>query len=185
MGHLIDDLLKLSRVTRSEMQRLPVNLTALAETIAAELREREPGRAVTFTAQPGLTAECDPALVRIVLENLLGNAWKFTAKNSKATIRFEQPKQHPPALRRGVGGRGGGPSSSATMALGSTWHTQARCSARFKGCTRIEISPERASAWRPFNESSVGMAATFGQRGRSAAGPLSSSLSTARRITHE
>ncbi len=90
MGQLIDDLLKLSRVTRNEMQRLPVNLTGLAETIAAELRGREPGRAVTFTARQGLTAECDPALIRIVLENLLGNAWKFTSKNPTATITLDQ-----------------------------------------------------------------------------------------------
>jgi light-regulated signal transduction histidine kinase (bacteriophytochrome) len=90
MGQLIDDLLKLSRVTRTEMQRVPVDLTALAETVAADLREREPGRVITFTARPGLTAGCDPALIRVVLENLLGNAWKFTAKHPTATITLEQ-----------------------------------------------------------------------------------------------
>ncbi len=90
MGQLIDDLLKLSRVTRTEMQRVPVDLTALAEGVAAELREREPERTVHFTASPGLTAECDPALVQVVLENLLGNAWKFSAKNPTATVTFGQ-----------------------------------------------------------------------------------------------
>lgn len=90
MGQLIDDLLKLSRITRSELQCEPVDLTALAETVAAEVRERERGRTVSFTAQPGLTADCDPRLIRIVLENLLGNAWKFTAKNETAEVTFEQ-----------------------------------------------------------------------------------------------
>ncbi len=98
MGQLIDDLLKLSRVTRSDMQRTPVDLTALAESVAAELRGREPGRTVTFTAQPGLTADCDPALMRVVLENLLGNAWKFTSKNPTATITFQQTEVKPLGL---------------------------------------------------------------------------------------
>ncbi len=90
MGQLIDDLLKLSRVTRSEMRRERVDLTALAETVVAELREHEPGRTVSFTAQPGMTAECDPPLIRVVLENLLGNAWKFTANNPATVISFNQ-----------------------------------------------------------------------------------------------
>ena len=80
MGQLIDDLLKLSRVTRSEMRRECVDMTAIAEAVFAELHEREPGRTVTFTAAPGLNTEGDPPLIRVVLENLIGNAWKFTAK---------------------------------------------------------------------------------------------------------
>jgi PAS domain S-box-containing protein len=90
MGQLIDDLLKLSRVTRIEMQRERVDLTALADSVFVELREREPGREVCFRAAPGLTAECDPHLIHVVLENLLENAWKFTAKNPAATISFDQ-----------------------------------------------------------------------------------------------
>lgn len=74
MGQLIDDLLILSRVSRSDMRRECVNLTALAEVVAAELREPEPARKVSLTIGPGLTAECDPQLLRVVLENLLGNA---------------------------------------------------------------------------------------------------------------
>jgi light-regulated signal transduction histidine kinase (bacteriophytochrome) len=54
------------------------------------LREHEPARTVSFTAQPGLTAECDPPLIRVVLENLLGNAWKFTANNPATVISFNQ-----------------------------------------------------------------------------------------------
>ncbi len=90
MGQLIDHLLKLSRVTRAEMQREPVNLTAIAEEVAVGLREREPERIVSFTVGPELSAVGDPALIRIVLENLLGNAWKFTAKKPVATVTFDR-----------------------------------------------------------------------------------------------
>jgi signal transduction histidine kinase len=90
MGCLIDDLLKLSRVTRSDMRSEWVDLTSLAEAVFAELRELDPKREVTFTARPGLSAEGDPSLIRIVLENLLGNAWKFTAKNPTALIAFDR-----------------------------------------------------------------------------------------------
>ncbi|MBP3956722.1 PAS domain-containing sensor histidine kinase [Gemmata sp. G18] len=89
MGQLIDDLLKLSRVTRSEMRHERVDLTAMAGDVVAELREREPGRSISFTARPGLSAVGDPPLIRVVLDNLLGNAWKFTAKNPTATIAFD------------------------------------------------------------------------------------------------
>ena len=88
MGELIDALLILSRVTRAELRRLPLNLSALAEAVAAELRQREPGHAVELTIAPGLTAEGDPSLVRNVLENLLSNAWKFTAGCHPARIEF-------------------------------------------------------------------------------------------------
>jgi light-regulated signal transduction histidine kinase (bacteriophytochrome) len=88
MGQLIDDLLKLSRLTRSEMRREPVNLSALAQAAAAELHQREPHRPVTLIIADGLTATGDLALLRIALENLLGNAWKFTSKHPHARIEF-------------------------------------------------------------------------------------------------
>jgi PAS domain S-box-containing protein len=88
MAHLIDDLLKLSRLTRDDMRRELVDLTALAQTVTAELKQREPQRQVTVSIQPGLTTFGDPSLLRIVLDNLLGNAWKFTSKRSSACIEF-------------------------------------------------------------------------------------------------
>jgi signal transduction histidine kinase len=88
MGQLIDDLLQLSRVTRAELRREPVDLSALASAVAAELRQREPGREVNLSLQPGLSARGDPRLLRVLMENLLGNAWKFTSKRPGALIEF-------------------------------------------------------------------------------------------------
>jgi signal transduction histidine kinase len=86
MGRLIDDLLGLSRLNRGEMRRERVDLSALAESVAAELRQHEPGRQVTVSVEPGLSAWGDAGLLKVALENLLGNAWKFTSKKPSATI---------------------------------------------------------------------------------------------------
>jgi light-regulated signal transduction histidine kinase (bacteriophytochrome) len=88
MAQLIDDILKLSRITRNEMTHTEVDLTALAREVAAELREQEPQRQVEFVIAEGLVARGDPRLQRVVLENLLGNAWKFTAHREQAQIEF-------------------------------------------------------------------------------------------------
>jgi light-regulated signal transduction histidine kinase (bacteriophytochrome) len=86
MAELIDALLGLSRVTRAELSREPVDLTAMAQTIAADLQRNEPSRRVEFVIADGLTASGDARLLRVMLENLLGNAWKFTAKQPQAGI---------------------------------------------------------------------------------------------------
>lgn len=86
MGQLIDDILRLSMVTRSELRREKVNLTAMAQAIALGLQHQEPQRQVEFVIAPGLTALADGHLVQVILDNLLGNAWKFTAKHGSARI---------------------------------------------------------------------------------------------------
>ena len=88
MGELIDDLLKLSRVTRSEMKQVLVDLSALARAIAVELRKSQPERRVQFVIAPGAVANGDARLLRVLLENLLANAWKFTSKHPTARIEF-------------------------------------------------------------------------------------------------
>jgi PAS domain S-box-containing protein len=88
MGELIDGLLKLSRLTRAEMHEEPVDLSALAEEIAAELQETQPRHRVKFIIAKQLTARGDTQLLRVLLENLLGNAWKFTGKTPHARIEF-------------------------------------------------------------------------------------------------
>jgi light-regulated signal transduction histidine kinase (bacteriophytochrome) len=88
MAELIDDLLDLSRVTRREMRREFVNLSALARAVVDQLQRSEPGRRVEVAVVPGLVATGDPHLVRVLLENLLGNAWKFTSREAHARIEF-------------------------------------------------------------------------------------------------
>jgi PAS domain S-box-containing protein len=82
MGYLIDDLLKLARIARSEPVLDNVDLSGLAEEVVSQLRTLEPGRRVTIDIKPGLLAIGDRHLLRAMLENLLGNAWKFTSKRS-------------------------------------------------------------------------------------------------------
>jgi PAS domain S-box-containing protein len=88
MGELIDDLLNLSRVTRREMRRETVDLSVLAATVAAQLERSKLYRPVQFIVAPGLTVSGDPHLLRIVLDNLFGNAWKFTGQNPSPRVEF-------------------------------------------------------------------------------------------------
>lgn len=88
MAQLIDSLLMLSRVTRTELDRRRVDLSALARAVARDLRQRESRRRCRFVIQPGLKAEADPKLIRIVLENLFANAWKFSATKDRARVEF-------------------------------------------------------------------------------------------------
>ncbi|HYE86004.1 MAG TPA: ATP-binding protein [Vicinamibacterales bacterium] len=78
MSQLIDDLLTLSRISRAPLTRAPIDLTSIARSVATDVDARA-GRRVDFTIADGLAATADPRLIQIVFENLLGNAWKFTA----------------------------------------------------------------------------------------------------------
>ncbi|MGH7597001.1 MAG: MASE1 domain-containing protein [bacterium] len=88
MAQLINDMLKLSHVTRSEMRHEIVDLSAVTRLIAAELQQLEPDRQVEFVIKDGIMANGDPRLLEAMLQNLLGNAWKFTKKHPRATIEF-------------------------------------------------------------------------------------------------
>ncbi len=88
MGHLIDALLTLSRVTSAGLERKPVDLGLLATAVATQLRATQPERQVEFIIAEGLDVEGDPHLLRALLENLLGNAWKFTRDRSPAIIEL-------------------------------------------------------------------------------------------------
>jgi PAS domain S-box-containing protein len=92
MGQLIDDLINLARVSRTDMQRQPVDLSTVARTIIGDLRAQNPDRQVTVEIADDLQAEGDPRLLRAVLENLLGNAWKYTGKKPQAAISFTETR---------------------------------------------------------------------------------------------
>ncbi len=90
MGTMIDELLELSRVSRAQLRHQAVDLSTLARRIAEEMVEADPGRRVELVVTDGITAQGDPELLRIVLENLLSNAWKFTSTRAEARVEVGQ-----------------------------------------------------------------------------------------------
>ena len=93
MNHMIDALLSLSRLSSQPLVRQPVNLSQLAGYVVDELRRSAPERQVSVHIAPGMVAQGDPTLLRMALENLLGNAWKYSSKVAQAVLRFE-PELH-------------------------------------------------------------------------------------------
>ncbi len=88
MADIIDELLKLSRLTRNELKHEPVDLSELAHSITDKLKKAEPKRRVEFLIKDGLVVKGDKLLLRQVLVNLIGNAWKYTGKSTHAKIEF-------------------------------------------------------------------------------------------------
>jgi signal transduction histidine kinase len=88
MDSLIDDLLRLSRITRADLQRRPVDLSALTQSVIDELQRSEPARKVDVAIRADVRAQGDPELMRVALENLLGNAWKFTSHRPDSKVEF-------------------------------------------------------------------------------------------------
>lgn len=102
MNSMIDALLALSRLSSQALRREPVALSTLAQQIAQELHQQAPQRQVEFDLQPGLSAVGDPALLRSVLENLLGNAWKYSARREVAHISLRCEMRQPPGAPAAV-----------------------------------------------------------------------------------
>ncbi len=94
MSDLIDGLLDLSRSTRGELSVERVDLSAMADTVVNELRKAEHGRRVSVHIAPGMEAFADRQLLRVVVENLIGNAWKYTGRNNDGRIEFSLETQH-------------------------------------------------------------------------------------------
>jgi len=87
LAGLLDDLTGLSAVSRHDLERRPLDVSALAIQVSGELQEEQPARRVDVVVEPGLTAVADPRLVRLILHELLDNAWKFTAQRRHAHVR--------------------------------------------------------------------------------------------------
>ena len=98
MNRLIDDLLRLSQVTRGVFRRERVDVTQLARLVLARLAEAQPGRAVETVVEEGLVAQADPHLLEVALTNLLGNAWKFTRRSNTPRIEFAASPSKSPAI---------------------------------------------------------------------------------------
>jgi light-regulated signal transduction histidine kinase (bacteriophytochrome) len=87
MGKLIDDMLRLSQVTRAELNVTQVDLSRIAREIADGIDREHPGRSVEWAIEAGLSIRADPALMRIAMQNLLQNAWKFTGRTERPVVR--------------------------------------------------------------------------------------------------
>jgi signal transduction histidine kinase len=92
MADLIDDLLGLARISRQDLVRRPIDLSEIARKVAGELAVRTPQKPVHTEIQPGLVAEADARLVTVVLENLIGNAWKFAGRKERPAVEIGQQR---------------------------------------------------------------------------------------------
>ena len=106
MNSMIDSLLAISKLSSQPLARQPVNLSQLAAFIADDLRRLWPDRAVAFEVMDGMQVQGDPTLLRIGLENLLGNAWKYTGQRTQAQVRFERTAAEPPTFTISDNGAG-------------------------------------------------------------------------------
>ena len=95
MAALIDDMLLLSRISRAQVNRERIDLSALAQAVADELKNQNPERSVAVKIEPDLATHADRGLMRVLLDNLLGNAWKFTARTGNAQIELRAQTQGP------------------------------------------------------------------------------------------
>jgi light-regulated signal transduction histidine kinase (bacteriophytochrome) len=95
MNNMIDALLALTRLSSQPLARQPVNLSQLAAFVADDLRREAPERDVTIDIEPGMVVQGDPTLLRVVIENLMGNAWKYSAKSAQPHIVFERQAGEP------------------------------------------------------------------------------------------
>jgi hypothetical protein len=155
MGTLVDDLLLLARVSRAEISLGPVDLSAEVAAIAGRVQAREPGRRVRFAIHDGGRVTAGHTLIRTMLQNVIDNAWTFTAKRDGATSEFATTVAEDAEVCCYV--RDNGPASILPM-----W---ASCSSRSSGFIRLPSFLLPESAWPAFGGSSNATAGVPGPEG--------------------
>ncbi len=161
MGTLIDALLELARVTRAEIKRGQVDLSKLAAEIVAEFGRAHPERKVQVQIEEGLLADGDSSLLGVVLTNLLGNAWKFTARNETALITFGRHDAHEPTFFVRDNGAGFDPNyASKLFTPFQRLHTTTEFEGTGVGLATVQRVIHRHSG-RIWAEGAVGKGATF------------------------
>jgi len=153
MARLIDDLIMLSWVTRSELRRQVVDLSTLARSIVARLEHMQPDRRVEVVIADRVGAECDATLLDVVLENLFGNAWKSrrSARAPGSNSEFRLLLLHPC-------------SSSAITAQDLTWRPRTSSLACFNACIPSTSSREQVLAWPPCSGLFADMVDAYGRK---------------------
>ncbi|HEX2878735.1 MAG TPA: ATP-binding protein, partial [Polyangiaceae bacterium] len=162
MAHLIDDLLSLSRIARAPLRREATNLSELASTVLQELASAYPDRSVQWSVEPNMEAQADARLLRVVLDNLLGNAWKFTSKRADAKISVHST-QHDDARVYVVQDNGAGFDMDYAKKLFAPFqrlHSEAEFEGTGIGLATVQRIINRHSG-RIWAESAPGQGATF------------------------
>jgi light-regulated signal transduction histidine kinase (bacteriophytochrome) len=162
MAQLIDALLGLSRLTRSELKREWVDISALARAANARLQSGQPERRVDVVIQDGMGGEGDPRLLGMVLGNLLGNAWKFTGKRNDARIEVGASSEdgHPVYFVRDNGAGFNMAFASKLFGVFQRLHAAAEFEGTGVGLATVQrvISRHKGRVWA---EGAVGIGATF------------------------
>ncbi len=160
MEQLIDDMMMLSRVTRSEMRKDTVDLSAMAKSISSALALTQSQRRVTFVIAEGVVARGDAGLLRAVLENLLGNAWKFTSKKPQARIEFGCTGTPPVYFVRDNGAGFDMAKADKLFGVFQRLHTDAEFPGTGVGLAIVQRIIQRHGG-RVWAEATVGAGATF------------------------
>jgi light-regulated signal transduction histidine kinase (bacteriophytochrome) len=162
MGELIDDLLSLAKISRASVDRVKVDLSSIVRGVADNLQFSDPDRPVTLVIQGSITAQADPRLIQIALENLVGNAWKFSGKVDSPRIEF-RAEEIDGETRYFVRDNGAGFDSRYVAKLFQPFqrlHSESQFAGTGIGLATVQRVVDRHGG-RVWAESAIGQGATF------------------------